>query len=180
LYVPVNQPMWSCLLHHVHSLHALVSALGLLQLSSPATRKSSQNNFQLLYFVMHHFVVFWTLPILLTAPDTVPTQYKERHNKRVFMKISERFLHSLWNLEIQSCNHKNLSLDHIQSHINPFSFLTSYLFKIHFNTVLQSTPSLPKWSVPFQFSDQTLLCISHFLHAQYRVFIMCHCTIPAV
>jgi len=34
-------------------------------------------------------------------------------------------------------------------------------YKIHFSRILPSTSSSPKWSLPFEFPDQSFVCISH-------------------
>jgi hypothetical protein len=39
---------------------------------------------------------------------------------------------------------------------------------MHSNT-LPSTPRCFAWSLPFRFSDQNVLCISHFSHACYML-----------
>jgi hypothetical protein len=42
--------------------------------------------------------------------------------------------------------------------------------KIHYNIILPSTPRSCKWSLPFRFSDQHFVCISHLSHTCYTPF----------
>lgn len=41
------------------------------------------------------------------------------------------------------------------------------LKSVHFNIILQYTPLSSKWFLPFKFSDQNAIWISHLYHAQY-------------
>jgi hypothetical protein len=43
----------------------------------------------------------------------------------------------------------------------PWIQCRTHFFKLHLNIILAFTPRSPKWSVPFRFSDQNLVCTSH-------------------
>jgi hypothetical protein len=51
------------------------------------------------------------------------------------------------------CMCNSMSLVPILNHTNLRYTLTSYLFTIHFNIILSSTPRSNKWSLHFRFSD---------------------------
>jgi hypothetical protein len=55
----------------------------------------------------------------------------------------------------------------ILSQINPIHNHKTRLFKIHFNSILQSLPRLSKWSLPFRVSDWNFIYMSHLSHACY-------------
>jgi hypothetical protein len=47
----------------------------------------------------------------------------------------------------------------LHGQINPVHNTPSYLLNIHFNIILSYTSKSCKWSLPFNFSDQTLVLI---------------------
>jgi len=44
----------------------------------------------------------------------------------------------------------------------------TYFFKIHSDIIFPSTPRFSGWSLPFRFSDQHFVYISHFFHVSYN------------
>ena len=45
---------------------------------------------------------------------------------------------------------------------------TASLFNICFNIILPPMPTHPKWSLTLRFSNQNLVCLSHFSHTNYK------------
>jgi hypothetical protein len=66
---------------------------------------------------------------------------------------------------------------HYRSHsspqLNPIHTLTTSVFKLHFNIILQSTNMSPNWSLHFRFSNRNFSSLSIVLHtpptSSYRV-----------
>ena len=65
-------------------------------------------------------------------------------NLDIFQFINK--LHGLWNPEVQCRIHKGSLIIPILSRINPIPCIDTYLFKVHSNIVLPSTPRLPQRS----------------------------------
>jgi len=63
--------------------------------------------------------------------------------------------------------HKTPPLVLIPSQINVVHTLSPYLPKIHSNIIFLSTPRSSKWPLPFRFSNQNIVYISHLSHALY-------------
>jgi len=74
---------------------------------------------------------------------------------------SQEILHLLWNLKFQYHVHKSLPLVQILSQMHPVHTFPYYFTKIHSNINLPSLPSSHKWSLPFRFSNQSTVYISH-------------------
>jgi len=55
----------------------------------------------------------------------------------------------------------------VLSQLNPVQNLMSCFSKIHSNIILPSTPTSFRWFLPFRYSDQNAVCISHLSHACY-------------
>jgi len=53
---------------------------------------------------------------------------------------------------------------HITRQMHSVHTFTPYFTKIHANTTFPSTLRTSKWSLPFRFPDQNLVCISHLSH----------------
>jgi hypothetical protein len=70
----------------------------------------------------------------------------------------------LWYSKIHYRINRSLLLGSIVSQSNPAHICTTYFFKIHFNIILNTTPSSP-----FTFSDQNFICFSHFLRCVLHV-----------
>jgi hypothetical protein len=52
----------------------------------------------------------------------------------------------------------------ILSQMNPLHAFPPYFLKIHSNITLPSTPRSSEWCLPFKFSDQNFVYISHLSH----------------
>ena len=61
-------------------------------------------------------------------------------------------LPGLWNPEVQRRIHKGPPIIHILSQINPITRIDTYLFKVHSNIVLPSTPRPPQRSLSCRFT----------------------------
>jgi len=57
----------------------------------------------------------------------------------------------------------------IMSQMNPIHTFPPYFSKFHSNIILQTMPMSSEWSLPFRFSDQNFLRISHLTHACYML-----------
>lgn len=73
----------------------------------------------------------------------------------------------LWNRKAHYHAQKSSSQGSIQSQINSLHTLQTYIFKIHFNIFLPSKPRSSKCSLPFRFSGQNSVWISHHLYAPW-------------
>jgi hypothetical protein len=64
-------------------------------------------------------------------------------------------------MEVHYYVHKRPLLIPDLSQINLVNVITSYFFKLHFNIILQSMCSSPKYSCPVRSSNSTFVYISH-------------------
>ena len=65
-------------------------------------------------------------------------------------------LHGLWDPEVQCSIHKGSPIIPILSWINPITRIDTYLFKVHSNIVLPSTPRPPKALFPVEILKELL------------------------
>jgi hypothetical protein len=70
--------------------------------------------------------------------------------------IQYNYLHGLWKPEVQCRIHKGSPIIAILSRINPILRIDTYIFKVHSNIVLPSTPRPPKGSFPVGLSFNIL------------------------
>jgi len=84
--------------------------------------------------------------------------------KQIVKSASEEILCLLWNPKVHCHIHRNLPPVLIFSKMNPVHTLPPYFPKIN-SGIFPSMPSSSKWSLPFMFSNQNIVCISHFFHA---------------
>jgi len=80
---------------------------------------------------------------------------------------SEEIPHTLWNPQVHYHVHKSPSLVPVLSQMHPVHTLPTYFPKIQTNIVLPFMPQSSKWSLPFRFSTQNIVCISHLSHPCY-------------
>jgi hypothetical protein len=81
---------------------------------------------------------------------------------------SQEILLLLWNLKVHYCVHKGLPLVPIFLARCIQSTPSHPISVIHSNVILPFVPWSCKWSLPFKFSNQNIVCISHLacvLHA---------------
>jgi len=74
--------------------------------------------------------------------------------------VSQEIPRLSWNPKVHYHVHNNPPLDPILSHMDPIHTLT-FTFFVHFNILLQHTPTFFKWSLSFRSSDQNSAHISH-------------------
>jgi hypothetical protein len=65
-----------------------------------------------------------------------------------------------------------LSLDVILSQLNPVHTFTYYCFMAHFNYILPSTHRLPKWCLPFRFSDWNFVRFICPVHSTFPIHLI--------
>jgi hypothetical protein len=70
--------------------------------------------------------------------------------------------HLLWKLEVHYHVQKGLLLIPILRQMNPVHTVPPYLCKIQCNIIFPSMPRSSKWSLPFRFSNQHIVCIFLF------------------
>jgi hypothetical protein len=96
-------------------------------------------------FLTEHFKIFYKCSVWLPL---------------VMRQTSRRYFTTLWRgkecKEIRLFSSRNLQgvvkiTMIILDTYNPVHTFIKYLFKFHFNSILPSTPVLPKWSLPFSF-----------------------------
>jgi hypothetical protein len=80
---------------------------------------------------------------------------------------SQEILRILWNLKVHYRVHKGRPLVPNLSQMNPVHSFLLYFPKIQTNIKIPSTPVPSEWSLPFEFSDQNLVRISHLSHVCY-------------
>jgi hypothetical protein len=95
--------------------------------------------------------------------------------KLIVTRLVKKFPAFFWNAEVHYRAHKNPPLVLIFSQMHPFHTFSPYLTKIHSNFILPSTSRSSEWSLPFKFSDQNFVCVSHLSHACY---ILCQSNPP--
>jgi hypothetical protein len=88
-----------------------------------------------------------------------------------FYSASEEIPRLLWNLKVHYRVHISPPLVPILSQINPVRNFLPYFQKIHPNIIFPSTPRSPELSLPFRFSNQNILRISHVSHSCYFIEI---------
>jgi len=73
----------------------------------------------------------------------------------------------LWNPKVYYHIHKGPAAIPILSQMYPVHTLPPYSPKIHSNIIFSYTPRSSKWSLPFRFFNQNIVCISHLSHPCY-------------
>jgi len=62
------------------------------------------------------------------------------------------------------CSHVS-PLVHILRQMNPIHNFPHYFPEVHSSIIFPSTPKSSKWCLPFWFSNQNFVCISHLSYA---------------
>jgi len=75
----------------------------------------------------------------------------------------QEILRLLWHSKVRYYAHNTLPVVHILDQMHPVHTFPPYFPKIYTNIILPST----LWSLPFRFSDQNFVYISHLSHACY-------------
>lgn len=87
--------------------------------------------------------------------------------KLIIVEIRKKSLRLVWNPKALCCRlvQKSPILVPVLCQMNPVHICQPSFFKINFNSVLASTSKSSKFSLPFRFSFQNVVCISHIFHA---------------
>jgi len=80
---------------------------------------------------------------------------------------SQEIPRPLWNPKFYYHVNNSPPLVPIPSQMHPVHIFPPYFPKIHSNIIIPSTPWSSEWSLPFKFSKQNFVRMSHFSHACY-------------
>jgi hypothetical protein len=78
---------------------------------------------------------------------------------------NQEILRFLLSLKVHYRLHKSPPLSPNLSQMNPVHTFPPCFRNIHLNVISPSTPLSYEWSLPFRFSDQNFVCISHLSRA---------------
>jgi hypothetical protein len=101
--------------------------------------------------------------------EQIPSREANSHS------ASQEILRLLRDLNIYYRVHNSSPLVSILSQMNPVHYFPPYFPTIHSNVTILNMPRSSEWSLPFTFSDQNCLWISHVSHACY---MPCQCHPP--
>jgi hypothetical protein len=116
------------------------------------------------YFVTTQSGNFWLVVVVVVVVVVIPWRRVLLQTLRVNQLVKE-FPPFMEPEDLLQCL-KEPATDIFLWQMNPDNF-PPYFSKILSNIILPSTPRTSDWSLPFKFSGQNVVCISHLSHACY-------------
>jgi len=118
------------------------------------------------YFSIHQSLS----PFQSTLRDELDNSMERRHSWEANSHAASQDIPLLsWSPKVYYSVHSSPLLIPILRQMNPVHIFTLCFFNMHFNIISPPTPKSPKWSLPFRFSNQNFVSISHLFHMSYMI-----------
>jgi len=116
--------------------------------------------------IQNEHTMFW---ILLTTNQLTHSMEQSVSSEANSHSVSQKIPTFYGTQKILYHVHNSQPLITVLSHMHPLHSFPSYFPKIHSNIISLPMPRSSEWFLPFRFSDQNFVCISHLSHVCYYV-----------